>query len=63
MSYYIDNKQSFLNQFNQAQDKLSQQVKSKTTLTNQRVEELERACDQEKRKIDEDVSAPAVTRS
>ena len=55
MSYYIDNnKQSFLDQFTQAQAALSQQVKGKTTLTNQRVEELERICAQEKRKIHED---------
>lgn len=57
MSYYIDNKQSFLNQFNQAQDQLTQRVKGKADSTNRRVEELERECAEEKRKADEQCEA------
>lgn len=52
MSYYIDNKQSFLNQFNQAQDQLTQRVKGKADSTNRRVEELELECAEEKRKAE-----------
>lgn len=57
MSYYIDNKQSFLNQFNQAQDLLTQRVKGKADSTTRRVEELERECAEEKRKADEQCEA------
>lgn len=57
MSYYINNKPSFLDQFTKAQDQLTQQVKGKNNATNRRIEELERECTEEKRKADEQCEA------
>lgn len=57
MSYYINNKQSFLDQFAKAQDQLTQQVKGKNNSTNRRIEELERECAKAKREADEQCEA------
>ena len=57
MSYYINNKQSFLDQFAKAQDQLTQQVKGKNNSTNRRIEELECECAKAKREADEQCEA------